>query len=143
MKKRKKPNTEAAPAIGEKTPDTTRSGSSVALSTIFPVGVDVSTASDNPNSIRRAVRIDTRSQKKIHFCPVKSMKSRIMYIERKGNEISGPARVGRVTFSKSGKSLYYNGRRFHTLAGSGFKANYFDWETEEHYWISGCKKRGG
>lgn len=71
------------------------------------------------------------------------MKSRIMYIERKGDEISGPARIGRVTFSKSGKSVYYKGRRFHTLSGSGFKANYFDWETEEHYWISGCKKRGG
>jgi hypothetical protein len=71
------------------------------------------------------------------------MKSRIMYIECKGNEISGPARIGRVTFSKSGKSSYYKGRRFHTLSGSGFKANYFDWETEEHYRISGCKKRGG
>jgi len=77
------------------------------------------------------------------LCPVKTIKSRIMYIECKGNEISGPARIGRVTFSKSGKSLYYKGRRFHTLSGSGFKANYFDWETEEHYWISGCKKRGG
>src|SRR5260370_25520278 len=61
------------------------------------------------------------------------MKSRIMYIECKGNEISGPARIGRVTFSKSGKSLYYQGRRFHTLSGGGFKANYFDWETGEHY----------
>ncbi len=71
------------------------------------------------------------------------MKSRIMYIEYKGNDISGPARIGRVTFSKSGQSLYYKGRRFHTLSGNGFKANYFDWETEEHYWISGCKKRGG
>jgi hypothetical protein len=71
------------------------------------------------------------------------MKSRIMYIECKGNEISGPARIGRVTFSKSGKSLHYQGRRFHTLSGGGFKANYFDWETGEHYWISGCKKRGG
>jgi hypothetical protein len=82
-------------------------------------------------------------QSKVHFCPVKTMKSRIMYMECKGNEISGPARIGRVTFSKSGKSVYYQGRRFHTLSGSGFKANYFDWETEEHYWISGCKKRGG
>jgi hypothetical protein len=71
------------------------------------------------------------------------MKSRIMYIERKGNGISGPARVGRVTFSKSGKSLYYKGRSFHTLSGQGFKANYADSETHEHYWISGCKKRGG
>src|SRR5882724_1951427 len=57
------------------------------------------------------------------------MKSRIMYIECKAGEISGPARIGRVTFSKSGKSLYYEGRRFHTLSGSGFKANYADSET--------------
>ena len=71
------------------------------------------------------------------------MKTRIMYIEYKGGGISGPARIGRVTFSKSGKSIYYRGRRFHTLSGAGFKANYFDWETREHYWISGCKKRGG
>jgi hypothetical protein len=46
-------------------------------------------------------------------------------------------------FSKLGKSICYKGRRFHTLSGAGFKANYFDWETGEHYWISGCKKRGG
>jgi hypothetical protein len=49
-----------------------------------------------------------------------------MYIERKGEGISGPARIGLVTFSKSGKSIYYLGRRFHTLSGSGFKANYFE-----------------
>ena len=66
-----------------------------------------------------------------------------MYIERKGDGISGPARIGRVTFSKSGQSVYYQGRRFQTLSGNGFKANYFDCETGEHYWISGCKKRGG
>ena len=71
------------------------------------------------------------------------MKSRIMYIERKGDGISGPARIGRITFSKSGQSVYYRGRRFQTLSGNGFKANYFDCETGEHYWISGCKKRGG
>src|SRR5882757_10267301 len=71
------------------------------------------------------------------------MKSRIMYIEQKGDGISGPARIGRLTYSKSGQSLYYQGRRFETLSGNGFKANYFDCETGEHYWISGCKKRGG
>src|SRR5215467_1844130 len=71
------------------------------------------------------------------------MKTRIMYIERKGDGASGPGRIGRVTFSKSGKSFYYVGRRFQTLSGRGFKANYFDSETGEHYWISGCKKRGG
>ncbi|MEN6497892.1 MAG: hypothetical protein ABFD16_26640 [Thermoguttaceae bacterium] len=70
------------------------------------------------------------------------MKTRIMYIEYKGGDISGPARIGRVTFSRSGKSLYYRGRRFHTLGGRGFKANYLDVATGEEYWISGCKKDG-
>lgn len=70
-------------------------------------------------------------------------KSRIMWIENKGNDgIVGPARIGRVTFSKSGKSLYYRGRQFETLAGRGFKSNYFDVETGEHYWISGCRQDG-
>jgi hypothetical protein len=35
------------------------------------------------------------------------MKTRIMYIEQKDDGINGPARIGRVTFSKSGRSLYY------------------------------------
>jgi hypothetical protein len=65
-----------------------------------------------------------------------------MYIEYKGGGIEGPARIGRVTFSKTGRTLYYRGRRFASLAGQGFKANYVDEETGEHYWISGCKKDG-
>jgi hypothetical protein len=69
-------------------------------------------------------------------------RTRIMYIEYKGDGIVGPARIGRVTFSKTGKSLYYQGRRFGSLKGSGFKANYFDEETGERFWISGCKKDG-
>ena len=71
------------------------------------------------------------------------MKARIMYIEKKGDGISGPARIGRVTFSKSGKSLYYRGRMFRSLKGHGFKSNFFDAESGEHYWISGCKRDGG
>jgi hypothetical protein len=39
-------------------------------------------------------------------------------------------------------SLYYKGKRFARLKGSGFKANYFDEDRGEHYWISGCKKDG-
>ena len=71
-----------------------------------------------------------------------SHKTRVMYIEYKGDGITGPARIGRVTFSKTGMSIYYRGKRFARLKGSGFKANYFDKETGEHYWISGCKKDG-
>lgn len=69
------------------------------------------------------------------------MKSRIMYIEFKGNEIIGPARIGRVTFSRSGNLLYYRGRQFRKYRG--WKANHLDAETGDSYWISGCKKRGG
>jgi hypothetical protein len=71
-----------------------------------------------------------------------SLKPRIMYIENKGEGIVGPARIGRVTFSKSGKSIDYRGRRFQSLKGKGFKENYRDVETGEEYWISGCKKDG-
>lgn len=65
-----------------------------------------------------------------------------MYIEYKGDGIVGPARIGRVTYSKTGKSLYYGGQSFTTLNGDGFKANYVNDEAGDHYWISGCKKDG-
>lgn len=67
-----------------------------------------------------------------------------MHIEAKGQDgISGPARIGRVTFSQTGRSVYYKGRRFELLKGAGFKSNYFDVKTGEHFWISGCKRKGG
>ena len=66
-----------------------------------------------------------------------------MYIEHKVDGVEGPGRIGRVTFSKSGKSVYYQGRRFETMAGQGFEANFFEVETGAEYWISGCKKNGG
>lgn len=68
------------------------------------------------------------------------MKSRIMYIEYKGDDLTGPARIGRVTFSHSGRTLYYRGRAFQKY--TGYKANHFDLETLEDYWISGPRKDG-
>ena len=70
------------------------------------------------------------------------MESRIMYIEHKGEGLTGPARIGRVTFSQSGKSVYYRDQVFRSLKGRGFKANYFEVGTGEYYWISGPKKNG-
>lgn len=67
-------------------------------------------------------------------------KSRIMYIENKSGGIEGPARIGRVYFSKTGKTLYYRNQRFRSLKGSGFKANYYDVDTGDEYWISGPRK---
>ncbi len=70
------------------------------------------------------------------------MKSRIMYIEAKSVGLTGPARIGRVSYSKSGATLYYAGKAFRSLKGFGFKSNYFDVETGEHYWISGPRRDG-
>ncbi|MEG3148543.1 1-deoxy-D-xylulose-5-phosphate synthase [Sphingomonas sp. ZT3P38] len=67
-------------------------------------------------------------------------KTRIMYIEDKTAGLNGPARIGRVTLSKSGQSLHYGGRTFQRLGGHGFKANYVDVETGDHFWISGPRK---
>jgi hypothetical protein len=69
-------------------------------------------------------------------------RTRIMYIEYKGEGLVGPARMGRVTYSKTGSTLRYVGKAFQSLKGSGFKANYFDVATGEHYWISGPRKDG-
>lgn len=72
------------------------------------------------------------------------MKSRIMYIEPKGRELhtdSAPARIGKVTFSKSRKTIYYRARTF--VRQQGFCGNYVDEKTGEEYWISGCKRKGG
>ncbi len=69
-------------------------------------------------------------------------KTRIMYIEHKDERLAGDARIGLVTFSKTGQSLYYDGKTFKSLNGRGIKGNFADVETGEEYWISGCKKDG-
>jgi hypothetical protein len=74
---------------------------------------------------------------------VKAKCGRIMYIERKAGGLTGEARIGRVTFSKSGSTLYYRDKTFQSLKGAGFKSNYYCVETGEDYWISGPKRRGG
>lgn len=65
-----------------------------------------------------------------------------MYIEQKAGNLVGPARIGRVRFSRTGKMLYYRNQRFQSLKGMGFKANYYDVDTGDEYWISGCRKDG-
>lgn len=67
---------------------------------------------------------------------------RIMYIEQKSGSLTGPARIGRVTFSKTGRTLYYRGHKFQSLKGQGFKSNYYDVVTGDDYWISGPKRNG-
>ena len=69
-------------------------------------------------------------------------RTEIMWIERKTDGLVGPARIGRVTYSNSGRSLSYGEQRFESLKRKGFKANYADLATGEQYWISGCHKDG-
>ncbi len=68
-----------------------------------------------------------------------------MYIEQKthhgGHDDRGPARIGRVTFNRTGKTLTYRGKKLRK-GGTDSCANYHDVETGEGYWISGPKRNG-
>jgi hypothetical protein len=67
------------------------------------------------------------------------MKTQLKYIELKsGYADNGPAWIGKVDFSKSGKTVYFNGHAFH---GNGHGICR-DIETGKLYWISGVKKNG-
>ena len=71
------------------------------------------------------------------------MKSRIMFMEPKGtteHTDSAPARIGRVTFSQSGKTIHYRNKIF--SRHSAPCGNHIEEESGEIYWISGCKKSG-
>jgi hypothetical protein len=70
----------------------------------------------------------------------KLSRSKIMYIENKSGGLEGEARIGRVYFSKTGKTLYYRGLKFQSLKGNGFKSNYIEVVSGEEYWVSGPRK---
>jgi hypothetical protein len=63
-----------------------------------------------------------------------------MYIESKADSLNGPARIGRVMFSKTGRTIYYKGHSFQKC--SGFKSNFSEVETGDDYWISGPRRDG-
>lgn len=69
------------------------------------------------------------------------MKDRLIYVELKsGHSDNGPAWIGIAGASKTGATIYSNGKAFRSLKGSGISANFFDIETGDEYWISGIKK---
>ncbi len=70
------------------------------------------------------------------------MKPKVMYIENKFRDHSGPAWIGFVEFSKSGQTIYFNNKALKKLKVPGIWGNYFDIETGEEYWVSGVKKDG-
>lgn len=70
----------------------------------------------------------------------------LRYIELKsGYGDNGPAWIGYVTSSKTGRTLYFNGRGLLKLKGqrrADSGGNYIDVETGEAFWVSGVKKNG-
>ncbi|GAB1255888.1 hypothetical protein NBRC116494_03900 [Aurantivibrio plasticivorans] len=68
---------------------------------------------------------------------------RIMYIENKEGLIDEfAAHIGWVTFSKSGKTVYYKDKVLNRLKGGGITGNHMDAASGDEYWVSGIKKRG-
>lgn len=65
----------------------------------------------------------------------------IKYIELKtGYSHNGPAWIGSVTLSKSGITIYFNGKAY--KKESGVEGNYVEVESGDVYWISNVKKNG-
>jgi hypothetical protein len=66
----------------------------------------------------------------------------LKYIELKdGSADNGPAWIARVVLSRSGRTVYFNGKALHR-ANAGSSGNHFDAETGQSYWVSGVKRRG-
>ena len=70
----------------------------------------------------------------------------LRYIELKsGYSDNGPAWIAYVTQSKSGRTIYFNGRGLLKFKGQRRDAsggNYVDMETGESFWVSGVKLNG-
>lgn len=67
---------------------------------------------------------------------------RLMYVENKDGLIDGEkARIGWVTFSKTGRTIYYRDLALLAIKG-GIRGNFLHVDTQEEFWVSGVKKRG-
>jgi hypothetical protein len=77
---------------------------------------------------------------------VRDRRQMLRYIELKsGYSDNGPAWIGYATPSKTGRTIYFNGRALRKLKGqerTGDGGNYCDMETGESFWVSGVKKNG-
>lgn len=59
---------------------------------------------------------------------------------KSGFHDDGPASIGWVSFSKSGRTIYYRDRTLQRIIRGGTGSNHRDVETGDEYWISGVKK---
>jgi len=66
----------------------------------------------------------------------------LKYIELKsGYNDNGPAWIGRVKLSKSGRTIYFDGRAL-KQGGRGASGNHVDMATGEMFWVSNVKRNG-
>jgi hypothetical protein len=66
----------------------------------------------------------------------------LRYIELKsGHRDDGPAWIGRVVVSTSGRTLYFDGKALRRRK-EGEAGRYLDIATGEEYWVAAVKKRG-
>src|SRR5580765_5381069 len=70
------------------------------------------------------------------------MKHKIMYLERKGAETSGEARIGRTTQTTFSRVIHYNGKQYQPHKDKSVHANYYEVGTGAWFWISHCQKEG-
>ncbi len=69
------------------------------------------------------------------------MRTELKYIELiSGFTHTGPAWIGLVSFSKSGKTVYFDGKAFQRIGSDRTRGNFYDIESGDEYWISGVKK---
>ena len=69
------------------------------------------------------------------------MKTELKYIELvNGFSHDGPAWIGLASFSKSGKTVYFDGKAFQRVGSDRTGGNFYDIESGDEYWISGIKK---
>jgi hypothetical protein len=63
----------------------------------------------------------------------------LKYIELKsGYNDNGPAWIARVQVSRSGRTVYFNGKAL--KRAGGIAGNHYDADNGEEYWVSGIKK---
>lgn len=71
------------------------------------------------------------------------MQRLLRYVELKsGHHDNGPASIGYVRTSRSGGTLYFDGKALKRAAGGSGAGNYVDLQSGESYWVSGVKRNG-
>jgi hypothetical protein len=67
----------------------------------------------------------------------------LKYIEEcTGTNHNGPAWIAFVQTSRSGRTIYFNGRALRASTGGRGVGNHYDLETGEEYWVSGVRRSG-